>query len=81
MVINIFFLLLQVQALVSRGLLFRFLGVSLPHCGEDDTPFVGSVVVGSITATVATLGDLSRVLLVAAAARVCLDLVRIRMFL
>ena len=47
---------LQVQQLVSEGLLFQWLGLLF---SKTETPFLGSVIVGSLTATLATLADVS----------------------
>ena len=50
------FFYLQVQQLVSEGLLFQWLGLLF---SKTETPFLGSVIVGSLTATLATLADVS----------------------
>ena len=62
---------LQVQQLVSEGLLFRWLGVLF---SKTDTPFLGSVVIGSLTASLATLADVSWLLVTGAAAKILFDL-------
>jgi hypothetical protein len=56
----------QIQDLVREGLLFRILGVPF---SRTDTPFFGSVLLGSVTAVVATLGDVTRLLKIAATSR------------
>ena len=63
--------LLQVQQLVSEGLLFRWLGVKFYR---TSTPFLGSVILGSLTATLATLGDVSWLLLTGAGGKIAFDL-------
>ena len=62
---------LQVQELVSQGLLFRWLGLTF---SKTATPFLGSVIIGSLTATLATLADVSWLLVTGAAAKITLDL-------
>lgn len=61
----------QVQQLVSDGLLFRWLGMSF---SKTSTPFLGSVVIGSLTATLATLADVSWLLVTGSAAKITFDL-------
>ena len=62
--------LFQIQQLVSEGLLFRLLGVPF---SRTDTPFFGAVLIGSLTAVVATLGDISRLLMIAATSRYTIE--------
>ena len=62
---------LQVQQLVSEGLLFQWLGLLF---SKTETPFLGSVIVGSLTATLATLADVSWLLVTGAAAKIFFDL-------
>ena len=61
----------QVQQLVAEGLLFRWLGLKF---SRTSTPFLGSVVLGSLTATLATLGDVSWLLVTGAAGKIAFDL-------
>ena len=56
----------QIQDLVHEGLLFKVLGIPF---SRTDTPFFGCVVIGSVTAVVATLGDVTRLLKIAATSR------------
>ena len=63
--------LFQVQQLVAEGLLFRWLGLKF---SRTSTPFLGSVVLGSLTATLATLGDVSWLLVTGAAGKIAFDL-------
>ena len=63
--------ILQVQQLVSEGLLFRWLGVKF---SRTSTPFLGSVILGSLTATLATLGDVSWLLVTGAGGKIAFDL-------
>ena len=65
------FCFLQVQQLVSEGLLFQWLGLIF---SKTDTPFFGSVIVGAFTATMATLANVSWLLLTGAAAKILFDL-------
>jgi hypothetical protein len=51
--------------------MFRWLGI---RYSRTDTPFLGSVVIGSLTATVATLGDVTWLLVTGASARIAFDL-------
>ena len=46
--------------------MFRVLGIPF---SRTDTPFFGCVVIGSVTAVVATLGDVTRLLKIAATSR------------
>lgn len=50
----------KVQSLVKEGLLFPWLSKSIPHHVVGEAPFLGSVVVGCITALVTTLGKKER---------------------
>jgi len=61
----------RVQQLVSEGLLFQWLGLIF---SKTDTPFFGSVIVGAFTATMATLANVSWLLLTGAAAKILFDL-------
>ena len=56
---------------MSEGLLFRWLGVKFYR---TSTPFLGSVILGSLTATLATLGDVSWLLLTGAGGKIAFDL-------
>ncbi len=71
---------MQVKALVNRGFLCRALDRGLFNPSDSDveaTSFLlGPALLGAMTAAMATLGDISRMFLVAATARVAIDMVR-----
>lgn len=58
--------------MVTEGLLFSFLGVRF---SRTDTPFLGCVILGSVTATMATLSDVSWLLVAGAGAKITFDLI------